>query len=704
MAPNVLMVAAEAAPLAKSGGLGDMVSACASALRQRGIDVSILLPGYESAFDQALAPTPLGYLRDLPGGDARLWRAAMPDTGVPVLLLEMNHLYGHRGSGLYQDDEGGRDYLDNFVRFASLSAAAARIASGVRGVKRPHIVHAHDWHTGLTPLLMKLAGAPARSVFTIHNLAFQGNYPPGLAPYAGIPSELLAAAPHEPHSIEFYGALSCMKAAIVYADRLSAVSERYAREILTPRFGNRMEGVLEAHRDKLSGIVNGIDDTLWDPRHDSLIAQDYGVDDLVGKHACKRALQQSYGLPTDPFAPLVAIGSRLTTQKLADRLCEAIPAALERWPRAQFAVLGQGEASIEYELRQLAARWPGRLGVHIGYDEPRAHRLHAGADILLHASRFEPCGLTQLYAMRYGTIPVASRVGGLADTILDHRAADAAPDEHERATPEQGAHRLPVRRRARGGHRAGARARLRSVRPAAGVAGPATQCDAARFELGRADQALSRAVPLAGRPAGPARGTQGGAAGACAPGSHRAADQAAAGCRTLRRRRAGVASWWQCRRAAGQQRRLSTRFGTCPHRRGQGGAGTLVQMPAADIGMKISWFRHRGELPTIAAPETRRPRHAERIRRPPASAGPYRSPAPLHVHAPFRFRSPTARRRALRHPRSCRLVRFGPCRRHARPHPPAPPDRHRRDPVGAAVRLARSGHAEAGRLQYRSGQ
>lgn len=438
MAPNVLMVAAEAAPLAKSGGLGDMVSACASALRQRGIDVSILLPGYESAFDQALAPTPLGYLRDLPGGDARLWRAAMPDTGVPVLLLEMNHLYGHRGSGLYQD-EGGRDYLDNFVRFASLSAAAARIASGVRGVKRPHIVHAHDWHTGLTPLLMKLAGAPARSVFTIHNLAFQGNYPPGLAPYAGIPSELLAAAPHEPHSIEFYGALSCMKAAIVYADRLSAVSERYAREILTPRFGNRMEGVLQAHRDKLSGIVNGIDDTLWDPRHDSLIAQGYGVDDLVGKHACKRALQQSYGLPTDPFAPLVAIGSRLTTQKLADRLCEAIPAALARWPRAQFAVLGQGEASIEYELRQLAARWPGRLGVHIGYDEPRAHRLHAGADILLHASRFEPCGLTQLYAMRYGTIPVASRVGGLADTIVDHRAADAAPHEHERATPEQGA-------------------------------------------------------------------------------------------------------------------------------------------------------------------------------------------------------------------------------------------------------------------------
>ncbi len=418
MSLNVLMVAAEAAPLAKSGGLGDMVSASASALRRRGVDVSILLPGYEAAFEQAVAPTPLCTIRDLPGGDARLWRAAMPDTDVPVLLLEMNHLFGHRGSGLYQD-ECGRDYVDNFVRFASLSAAAARIASGVRGVKRPNVVHAHDWHTGLTPLLMKLAGAPARSVFTIHNLAFQGNYPPGLAPYAGIPSELLTASPHEPHSIEFYGMLSCMKAAIVYADRLTAVSERYADEILTPRFGNRMEGVLAAHLGKLSGIVNGIDDALWDPRHDPVLAQGYGVDDLAGKHACKRELQQSYGLQVDPFAPLVAIGSRLTTQKLADKLCEAIPAALERWPRAQFAVLGQGDAAIQNELRRLAAQWPGRLGVHIGYDEPRAHRLHAGADILLHASRFEPCGLTQLYAMRYGTVPVASRVGGLADTITD---------------------------------------------------------------------------------------------------------------------------------------------------------------------------------------------------------------------------------------------------------------------------------------------
>ncbi|QGZ66701.1 glycogen synthase GlgA [Paraburkholderia acidisoli] len=423
MSLNVLMVAAEAAPLAKSGGLGDMVSASSAALRQRGADVSILMPGYECAFDRARAATPLGYIRDLPGGDARLWRAAMPDSDVPVLLLQMDHLYAGRGSGLYQDATG-REYIDNFARFVSLSAAAARIATGVRGVVRPRVVHAHDWHAGLTPLFMKLAGASAKSVFTIHNLAFQGNYPTALAPYAGIPSGLLNASPDDAQSIEFYETLSFMKAAIVYADRVTTVSERYAREILTPRFGNRMEGVLAAHTGKLSGIINGIDDDTWNPADDPALAQPYGIDDLAGKHACKKALQQSYGLHVDPFAPLVAIGSRLTEQKLADVVCEALPAALARWPRVQFAILGQGDARIENALRRLAREWPGRLGVHIGYDEDRAHRLHAGADILLHGSRFEPCGLTQLYAMRYGTIPVASRVGGLADTIDDCPASE----------------------------------------------------------------------------------------------------------------------------------------------------------------------------------------------------------------------------------------------------------------------------------------
>ncbi|SAL70149.1 glycogen synthase [Caballeronia peredens] len=413
---NVLLVASEAVPLAKTGGLGDMVSAYAAALREAGVDATILLPAYPNAIARTEGLTRVGTLTGLPGGDAALLRGRMPDTGVPVLLLRCDALYAR--TGLYQDAQG-RDYPDNAIRFATLSAAAVRIAEGVRGVKKPDIVHAHDWHSGLTPLLMKHAGVHAKSVFTIHNLAFQGNYALSLGASLGVPEKWLVHALSDPQSIEFYGALSLMKAGIVHADRVTTVSETYAREILTPRFGHLMEGVLQSHADKLSGVVNGIDERTWDPVADPLIERNYSFDDMRGKHACKRALQRKFGLPVDPFAPLMAIGSRMTGQKLADVALEALPRLLRKHPRLQLAVIGKGEAYIEAGFRKLAQEWPDRVGVHIGYDERRAHALHAGADILLHGSRFEPCGLTQLYAMRYGTLPVASRVGGLADTIVD---------------------------------------------------------------------------------------------------------------------------------------------------------------------------------------------------------------------------------------------------------------------------------------------
>lgn len=432
MTLNVLLVASEAVPLAKSGGLGDMVSAYAAALRDAGVDSTILLPAYPSALERAVGVTPICRIGGLPGGDARLLRARMPDTDVPVLLLQMDHLF--KRDNLYQDEQG-RDYLDNAIRFASLSAAATRIARGVRGVQKPDIVHAHDWHTGLTPLLMKVAGVSAKSVFTVHNLAFQGNYPLALGSWMGVPPELLTPALTDPRSIEFYGALSMMKAGIVHADQVVTVSEHYAQEILTPRFGHLMEGVLQASTHKLSGITNGIDQHTWNPAADPSIARAYSADDVRGKQACKRDLQQTFGLTVDPFAPLVAIGSRLTSQKLADVVIDALPAMLARHPRMQVAILGKGEAYLENALRELAAAWPQRVGVHIGYDETTAHRLHAGADILLHGSRFEPCGLTQLYALRYGTIPVASRVGGLCDTIVDY-TPERSP---ELGLPEDGA-------------------------------------------------------------------------------------------------------------------------------------------------------------------------------------------------------------------------------------------------------------------------
>jgi starch synthase len=429
---NVLLVASEAMPLAKSGGLGDMVSAYAAALRDAGVASTILLPAYPAALERAVGVTPLCRISGLPGGDARLLRAHMPDTGVPVLLLQMDHLF--KRDNLYQDEQG-RDYLDNAIRFASLAAAAARIARGVRGVEVPDIVHAHDWHTGLTPLLMKLAGVAAKSVFTVHNLAFQGNYPLALGSWMGVPPELLAPALTDPRSIEFYGALSMMKAGIVHADQVVTVSENYAREILTPHFGHLMEGVLQACSHKLSGITNGIDSATWNPATDPQIARAYSADDVRGKQACKRDLQQTFGLTVDPFAPLVAIGSRLTSQKLADVVVEALPLLLARDPRLQVAILGKGDAYLEAAVRDLAAAWPQRVGAYIGYDERRAHMLHAGADLLLHGSRFEPCGLTQLYALRYGTIPVASRVGGLRDTIVDY-TPERSP---ELGLPEEGA-------------------------------------------------------------------------------------------------------------------------------------------------------------------------------------------------------------------------------------------------------------------------
>ncbi|MGY6125718.1 glycogen synthase GlgA [Paraburkholderia strydomiana] len=423
---NVLLVASEALPLAKSGGLGDMVSAYAAALRDAGVDVSILMPAYPDALERAVDVTYVARMTGLPGGDARLLRARMPDSGVTVLLLQMDHLFAREG--LYRDPQG-HDYLDNLTRFASLAAAATRVARGVRNLKRPHIVHAHDWHAGLTPLYMRLAGVAAKSVYTIHNLAFQGNHPLAMGGWIGVPPELLAPALSDERSIEFYGSLSMMKAGIVHADRVTTVSQRYAREILTPHFGHGMEGVLQAQIGKLSGIVNGIDMSVWNPATDEYIARPYSVDDTAGKQACKRELQQAFGLTRDPFAPLVAIGSRLTEQKLADVVVHVLPRLLEEHPRLQFAILGQGERGLEHAMQELAAAWPARVGVQIGYDEPRAHMLHAGADILLHGSRFEPCGLTQLYAMRYGTIPVASRVGGLADTIVDYAPHEARDED-----------------------------------------------------------------------------------------------------------------------------------------------------------------------------------------------------------------------------------------------------------------------------------
>ncbi|MEC5387858.1 glycogen synthase GlgA [Uliginosibacterium sp. H3] len=412
MRPHILFVAAEAAPLAKTGGLGDVVGALADALNGDGIRTSILMPGYPSALAQLELLKPCGWITTLPGREAGLWRGLMPDSNVEVILLRDDDLFCRPG-GPYLDIDG-REYADNALRFAALGHAAAIIASGGTEIEVPQVVHAHDWHAGLVPLLMRHYGSKARSVFTIHNLAFQGNYPLELAEACGVPAHA-----REDGSVEYWGQLSFMKAALNYADRISTVSDTYAQEILTPEFGAGFDGMLRQRVRDLVAVPNGIDTECWNPAEDELIARNFSQDDLRGKHACKRELQKTFGLPFDPFAPLLAMGSRLTGQKMADVAIEAFPALLAAHPRLQIAVLGCGDREIEEGLRALALAYPARLAVHIGYDEAHAHCLHAGADMLLHGSRFEPFGLTPLYAMRYGTVPVASRLGGLADTILD---------------------------------------------------------------------------------------------------------------------------------------------------------------------------------------------------------------------------------------------------------------------------------------------
>jgi starch synthase len=422
---KVLIVASEALPLAKTGGLADAVSGMALALRAANVDVTVLMPAYRSALRGITGAETVEHFSDLPGGDATLISAMTLACDLPVLLLRNDSLY-HRDGSLYLDEDG-REYEDNAVRFAALAHAAARIAAGKTSVAVPHIVHAQDWHAGLVPLLMRSEGATdVKSVVTIHNLAFQGLFPMELADAIGLPQDCRSS-----DGVEFWGKINYLKAGIRYADRVTTVSETYAREVLTPEFGCGLEGLLASRGSDFVAVPNGVDIDIWDPALDSLLPDHFSPADLRGKTTCKRELQETYGLIADPWAPVLAMGSRLTTQKMADVAAGAIPMALDANPRLQVVVLGCGDRQIETQLTEMAQRYPGRCAVSIGYDERAGHLLHAGADMLLHGSRFEPFGLTPIYSMRYGTVPVASRVGGMADTIADpgaHADADALAD------------------------------------------------------------------------------------------------------------------------------------------------------------------------------------------------------------------------------------------------------------------------------------
>lgn len=413
MNARVLIVASEAVPLVKTGGLADVTTSLARALRRRGIDACILMPAYPAALEGAEGLHEAGMLPGLPGGPGHLMAATMPGEDIPVVLLRTAGFDARTGNPYV--DAAGQEYADNALCFGALAHAAVAICAGETAIAPPHVVHANDWHAGLVPALLKLAGVEGvGTLLTIHNLAFQGNYPMDNADALGIPVEMRNA-----DGCEYWGQLSFLKAGIRFADRISTVSHSYATEILTPQFGHGMDGMLLARRDVLHAIRNGVDTATWNPETDPLIARQFSHHDMRGKSACKRELQSLFGLPVDPFAPVLALGSRITHQKMADVAQIALPEVLKRFPRAQAVILGRGDHGYEDGLAALSRHFPGRVGVHIGYDEQRAHALHAGADMLLHGSRFEPFGLTPLYSMRYGTIPIASRVGGIIDTIVD---------------------------------------------------------------------------------------------------------------------------------------------------------------------------------------------------------------------------------------------------------------------------------------------
>ena len=422
---KVLHVAAEVFPLVKTGGLADVVAALPRALMAAGADVRLLLPGLPPIVDAVLHQRNVCDIGPMFGALRIKVRAGvLPFSHVPVYVIDSPYLY-RRGGGPYED-EHGVEWSDNLQRFALLGWVAAHLAAGDIDVGwTPQLVHAHDWHAALACAYMAAhPGTTAPSIFTVHNLAYQGLFAPGDFSQLGLPASIWAS-----HGIEYHGRISFMKAGLKYARRITTVSPTYASEIATHEFGCGLDGVIRGRAGEVSGILNGVDRDVWNPATDSALPHRYSALDLQGKTRCRDALRAEFGLEPNPDAPLFGVVSRLSGQKGLDLVLAALPALLKMG--GQLCLQGSGDAALEAAFSAAAKAHPGQVAVRIGYDENLAHRLIAGCDALLVPSRFEPCGLTQLYALRYGSVPVVRRVGGLADTVVD---ASAQALEADRAT------------------------------------------------------------------------------------------------------------------------------------------------------------------------------------------------------------------------------------------------------------------------------
>ncbi len=409
---NVLFCTSEAVPLIKTGGLADVSGALPIALQEIGVDCRVLLPGYPRVFEQAGPLQPLCNLRGLPGNPAaRLLEGRLDGSDTPLYVLDVPAAYDRIG-GPYQD-EHGHDHIDNAWRFALLSKAAALLAGQGSPLDwRPDVLHCNDWQTGLAPAYLRFMGESVPSLMTVHNLAYQGIFPPDVLPQLELPPESFSIA-----GLEYYGNVSLLKAGLFYASQISTVSPTYAREIQQAPLGMGMQGLLASRADQLTGIINGIDTADWNPSSDLHLPCSYYARATADKRRCKLRLQERMGLEPRGDAPLFGLIARMTHQKGLDLVLAVAEGIIHRG--GQLVMLGTGDKQIEQSVRDTCHKHPGQAACYIGYDEALSHQIEAGVDIFLMPSRFEPCGLNQMYSLRYGAVPIVHATGGLADTVED---------------------------------------------------------------------------------------------------------------------------------------------------------------------------------------------------------------------------------------------------------------------------------------------
>lgn len=411
---QVLAVASEIYPLVKTGGLADVAGALPLALERHGVGTTTLIPGYPQVMARiqasGTAHAVFGW-GDFYGGSAEIIRAEV--AGLKLLVLNAPHLFEREG-GIY--GSGAVDWGDNWRRFAALSRAGADIAGGLLPDYKPDLVHVHDWQAALTLAYTRYGVAKATpGVITIHNMAFQGQYDASIFGELGLPDEAMSI-----HGVEYYGGVGYLKAGLQSAWAITTVSPSYAQEIRTPDYGMGLDGLLNSRSDSLVGIVNGIDIEQWDPQTDPHLTSHFSVDTIDARLGNRHHVEQRFGLDSDDSL-LLCLVSRLTWQKGIDVLVDCLDDIVGMG--AKVALLGNGDAGFEGAIHAAAGRHPGRIGVVTGYDEALSHQLTAGADAILVPSRFEPCGLTQLHGLRYGCVPIVTRTGGLADTIIDANEA-----------------------------------------------------------------------------------------------------------------------------------------------------------------------------------------------------------------------------------------------------------------------------------------